>query len=106
MIDSIKTGSQITCTITSEPRAASKRLTIARLMRRDPANARALRKGQEDRRRSTPTKIRGGRTWYIRPKAGKVCIPRPGNSWTMKLTPDLVNDLKAVEPYLSIEKNA
>jgi len=103
MLDDFKPGSRIQCTVTSEPRTHKARSTVARLMRRDRQIQRALRRGQRIRRQTTPTKIRGGRTWYIRPKPGKVSHPRQGESWTMILTPDIVPDLRSVEHHLEIK---
>jgi len=103
MIDQLTPGERLRVTVTSEPRTHKARSTVMRLMRRDPDNRRALRRGQKIRRQTTPTKIRGGRTWYIRPKPGKVCIPHAGAQWTMILTPEIIPDLRSVAQHLQID---
>lgn len=103
MLDSIKPGQDIVCTVTSQPRTDDTSQTIARLMRRDPANAKALRKGQMRRKRITPIHQRGGRRWFVRQKVGKVVHAVPGASWTMTYTPDLAPDLRSVAAFIEIK---
>ncbi len=102
--DSIKPGENIRLTIESEPKVKDRADTIARLMRRDPDNARALRRGHETRAKNPRTKIRGGRVWHIRPKPAKVVRVRQGESWNMTYTHDLRDDLRSVESFLKVEK--
>ncbi|MCC5787115.1 MAG: hypothetical protein EA423_01925 [Phycisphaerales bacterium] len=102
--DSIKPGENIRVTIESEPKVQDRADTIARLMRRDPDHARALRKGHETRARNPRTKIRGGRVWHIRPKPAKVVRVRKGESWNMTYTHDLRDDFRSVESFLKVEK--
>lgn len=101
---SFKPGQSIKCTIKTAPRAAAPTKTISRLMRRDPAISKGLRRGQELRRRRMHAYIRGGRMWYDREKAARIARVAPGNSWIMPWTPDLAADLDAVGQYLTIEK--
>ncbi|MBX3365212.1 MAG: hypothetical protein KF866_10635 [Phycisphaeraceae bacterium] len=96
-------GKMIECTIQSVPLAKGPKDTIARLMRRDPATAKALRAGQRIRRQTTPTTGRGGRVWYIRPRCGKVVKVAKGQSWQMPYTPDIARDLESVASYLSVK---
>lgn len=99
----LKPGQTITCTVQSEPTSQSKRLTIQRLMRRDPETIRALRRGQRLRQVNAQFHQRGGRPWQVRERCGKVVHPRVGNSWTMTYTPDLEPDIESVRKHLSIE---
>lgn len=103
MLDSIKPGQDIVCTVTKEPRTDNPRQTIARLMRRDPANIKSLRKGQMRRRRITPVHQRGGRRWYVRQKVGKIVHPIEGATWTMTFTPDIAPDLRSVAAFIEIK---
>jgi hypothetical protein len=96
-------GQTIKCTINTAPRAAAPKMTISRLMRRDPAIAKGLRKAQDLRRRRMHAYVRGGRVWYDREKAARIARVAPGNSWTMPWTPELDADLASVSGYLTIE---
>lgn len=97
-------GDQIRCTITSMPRAQDKADTIERLMRRDPAAVRALRRAQRMRRQRMHSYIRGGRRWYAREHPAKVVRVAQGESWDMVFTHDIKPDLQSVGSYLKIEK--
>ncbi len=95
-------GQTITCTIKAEPGTENARQTIQRLMRRDPASTRALKRGQKARGQRMRIKTRGGRPWRVRERVGKVVHARPGNSWTMTYTADLEHDIASVEKFLEI----
>lgn len=102
-IDSLKAGQSIECTVTSAPRADAASKTIARLMRKDPAKARGLRRGQTLRARRNHRYIRGNRVWYAREKAAKIVRVVEGEAWSMTFTFDIASDLKSVEKYLNIQ---
>ncbi|MEO1008098.1 MAG: hypothetical protein AAFX79_06005 [Planctomycetota bacterium] len=106
MLDSLATGTQVTCTITSEPRSDAKAKTISRLMKLDSSIQRGLRRAQRRRRQSMRVYTRGGRDWYAREKASKGGIVRQGETFTLTYVPHLAPDLRSVEPYLSIESKA
>lgn len=97
-------GQTVRCTITSEPSVKDREDTIARLMRRDPAINRSLRKGQKRRDQNMVIYNRGNRDWYKRATCGKVAIVKAGNSWTMPWTPDLAADFASVGQHLKVEK--
>lgn len=102
-IDSVKPGQTIRCTVAKEPKAQGPRITIERLMRRDPENKKALADAQAVRRRRKNVYVRGNRFWTSREKAAKVVRVTGGAAWQMPFTPDLAADLRSVEPYLKIE---
>jgi hypothetical protein len=104
MLDTLAAGDRIRCTVKSIPAAASGTKTIARLMRKDPTNAKALRRAQDLRRRRMRSYIRGGREWYVRENPAKVVRVTPGQTWEMPFTFDLAPDLSAVEAHLDIQK--
>ena len=104
MLDGIKAGQTIKCTITGEPKAQDAADTIVRLMRRDPDIKRALTRAQRLRRQRMHTYIRGNRVWYDREKSARVARCVQGNSWTMPFTHDIAKDLASVEGSLKIEK--
>jgi len=77
-LDSIEPGQNVRITVEAEPRSAGARKTIERLMRRDAANAKGLRRAQGLRRDRTNSYIRGNRLFHARPKAARVvrALPR------------------------------
>lgn len=104
MFDSIKPGTKITCTVTKAPRGEGRISTIERLMRRDPAAAKALRKGQTRRLQNLNVYNRGNRDWTSRVPCAKVVRVATGETWNMTFTADLVPDFKSVESYVSVKK--
>ncbi len=99
----VNPGQTITCTVKAVPGTDNACQTIQRLMRRDPASIKALKKGQKARGQRMRIKTRGGRPWRVRERVGKVVHAREGNSWTMIFTPDLEHDLASVERFLDIK---
>jgi hypothetical protein len=97
-------GDQIRCTVTAVPRAQDKADTIARLMRRDPATVRALRRAQRMRGQRMHSYIRGGRRWYAREHPAKVVRVATGETWNMVFTHDILPDLRSIDSFLKIEK--
>lgn len=104
MIDSIKPGQTITCTIKKAPVAHGARRTLQRLMRHDPSIRKGLRHAQQLRAKRMHSYIRGNRVYYSREKAARIARMAEGNSWAMTLTPDIVPDLRSVEQYIDIKK--
>lgn len=103
MIDTLKPGQEIRCTVSSMPRSKAKADTIARLMRQNHETAKGLRRAQAHRKRTANIHNRGGRDWYARAKAGKNLRVAAGESWTMVYVPHLRADIASVEQYLTIE---
>ncbi len=100
--DSLKPGQNVACAVARLPRSTDDLDTIARLMRRDPANKKALRRAQKLRRQRLDVHNRGNRMWTSREKAARVVRVAPGESWTMAYTPDIAPDIRAVEAFLTI----
>lgn len=103
MIDSLKPGQKIRCTVLKLPKAAADRKTIERLMRRDPAVTRGLRKSQSIRAKTTLVYNRGNRDWVQRQKVGKIVRLAAGNSWSCLFDLGVASDMKAVAKFLKIE---
>lgn len=101
-LDSLKPGQAIRCTIAKLPRTDDLRDTLARLMRNDPVNRRALKKSQRLRRQNMNVYNRGNRDWTSRKTVGKIVMVKPGQTWSMHFTPDLTPDFRNVEAYISI----
>ena len=96
-------GTKIRCTINKVPRAAGTVETIERMMRQDPANAKALRSSQKARETKNNFYIRGNRIWGARAKCAKIVRVVEGNSWEMIFTPQVGNDMAAISDYISVE---
>lgn len=96
-------GTQLTLTVSRVPRSKAGRDTIARLMRLDPANAKALRGSQKAREEKNNFYIRGNRLWGSRAKCGKIVRVAQGEQWSMAFTPQIGPDLASVDQYLDIK---
>lgn len=103
MTSQFKPGQTVKCTVLKLPRAAADRKTIERLMRRDPAVVRGLRKSYRLRARSTVVYNRGNRDWVQRQKVGKIVRLVPGNTWTFPYDLGATHDLAAVVDFVKIE---
>lgn len=102
MIDSLKPGQNVRCTLVKLPQAASAGKTILRLMRRDPVVVKGLRKSHKVRQRTTVIYNRGNRDWVQRQKCAKIVELRVGNDWTMPFDPSIAPDMRSVSEYISV----
>lgn len=103
-LDNVKAGDVIRCTVSTAPRAKAPGDTIARLMRRDPTNIRALRRAQMLRARRMHRYIRGNRLYTSREKPARVVRVVPGATWQMTFTPDIDADIRSVAAYLTVDR--
>lgn len=103
MSATFKPGQTLRCTITKAPRARAARKTVERLMWRDPAVAKGLRKGHKARRRTTEIYTRGNRDWVKRQECARIVEVVRGADWSMVYHHDLAADLASVKDYLSIQ---
>jgi hypothetical protein len=103
MIDSIKPGQTVKCTILKEPLTTDDKQTVMRLMRKDPAIQRRLRRSQMMRRRNMVVYNRGNRDWYKRDLVGKIAVVKAGSTWEFTYTLELGRDMKVVERFLKVE---
>ena len=103
MIDTLKPGQTIRCTVLKEIGTHSARSTVLRLMRCDPEIKRALRGAQHRRMKRLIVRSRGGRPWAVREKSASIAQARAGQSWTMTWFPHIAPDFRSVERYLKIE---
>jgi hypothetical protein len=101
MSDVLTPLNTVTFTITKAPRKLSHRKTLQRLMQLQPDVRKGLRALQKQRRQhDNNTYIRAGNPWTDRAKATRLTRVEPGATFTLKLTAQIIPDLKAVEPYL------
>lgn len=103
MLEKLKSGQNITCTVNKAPRAAAAVSTIARLMRLDPDSKRALRAAQRVRRQTTVVYNRGNRDWVQRRTCARVVRVSRGQTWTMPYSADLAADFRSVQDFLTIK---
>ena len=102
-ISSYTPGQNLHCTIDKLPRTADAVATIARLMRMDPVNKRALRRAQRMRRQRMVVYNRGNRDWTSREICARIVRVEVGKTWTMRFDFNIAPDLAAVAQHLKIE---
>lgn len=93
--------STVTFTITSMPKNERGIKTLRRLMRMQPEVQKGLsmlarRRRQTDNRPTT----RAGRIWIDRKRPTQLVKVLVGESFTLRITPQIIGDLKSVEKYL------
>ncbi len=103
MIESLKAGQSIRCTVVKNPRNAGNRKTLERLMRLQPLTKRGLRTAHHKRQQNLVVYNRGNRDWTKRESCGKFVLPVSGQSWTMVFTQSLAADLKSVAACIKVE---
>ncbi|MCC6426690.1 MAG: hypothetical protein IT435_07695 [Phycisphaerales bacterium] len=103
MLDSLKPGQKITCTITKAPRGEARISTLERLMRRDPVANKALKKGHKRRQQNLNVYNRGNRDWTSRVKVAKVVRVDAGEAWSMVFTADLLPDFKSIAEFIEVK---
>lgn len=102
MLESIKPGQSIACTITKVPRSHGGRETLSRLMRMDPDIQKKLRKSQTRRRQNMLVYNRGNRDWTSRKKCTRIVEVAAGAVWTMTYTPHVAPDLRSIADCISV----
>ncbi len=101
MADAIAPNNDVTFTIAKPPRREAERKTIQRLMRLQPDVQRGLNKLARKRKLHDNRYVtRAGVDWVIRVKTTKLTRVEPGETFTIRVTPQIINDIKSVEKYL------
>jgi len=103
MLDTVKPGQTIRCTVLRNVKKDDDAQTIVRLMRQNPEIKKRLKKAQEYRMRNLFIRSRGKRPWAVRKTSSKPAHASEGATWTMVYIPHLMNDLASVSKYLKIE---
>ena len=93
----------MTFTVRTAPRTTAGRKTIERLMGMQTEIQRG-RSHLATRRRlkDNVTYIRAGRKWVNRKRVTKLAVAEPGETFTLLVTPQIVNDLRSVADHLEI----
>ena len=97
-------SSTVTFTITTLPKNERGRKTLNRLMKMQPEVQKGLsmlarRRRQKD---NIPTK-RAGRIWINRKKPTALTRVEIGESFTLRVTPQIIPDIKSVAAYLEMK---
>jgi len=103
MLQNLKPGQTIRCTIAKAPRAEAKADTIVRLMQQEPAIQRGLRRAQRRRRQDMVVYNRGNRDWYKRETCGRLVKATKGASWTMQYSHHIAPELRSLEGFVTIQ---
>jgi hypothetical protein len=102
--DKIVPNTEVTCTIIKAPTRPASRKTIERLMWMQPHAKKDLSMLQRRRKqKDIKYTIRAGRVWFDRPRATRTVRCEKGASFTLNVTPQIVNDLKSISKYLEIK---
>ena len=101
MSDLITAGNDVTFTIAKPPRREAERKTIQRLMRKQGHIQKGL-KALQKRRRQIDNRpyIRAGCIWVDRAKATRLTRVEPGETFTIRITPQIIPDIQSVQQYL------
>ena len=96
---------EVTFTVSKMPRRPADRKTIQRLMRLQPEIVKGMKSLQKRRRqRDNVTYMRAGVPWTNRAKATNLTRVEPGATFTLRLTPQILPDLRSVERFLEAKK--
>lgn len=88
-------------TVKQVPLEPRRQHTIQRLMRMNAKVQGALNRLSRDRKRHKNRRCnRAGRIWVARVECTKLVTVREGAQFTLRLTPQIMADLKSVEKYL------
>ena len=96
-------NTEMTFTIVKDLSRPAARKTIERLMWMQP-QVKKDHSMLQRRRKQKDIKytIRAGRVWFDRPRATRTVRAERGASFTVNITPQIVNDVKSVLKYLEV----
>jgi hypothetical protein len=104
MLDNVKPGSKIRCTITAAPRTDAAADTLRRLMWMDADIKKGLRKAQHRRRQDMVVYNRGNRDWYKREKCARIATVEPGATWAITYSHQIAPDIASVQDLIKVEQ--
>lgn len=104
MADLIAPSKTIKFTVKKAPLRVADRKTIERLMRMQRPIQNVLQHLSNIRRNERNyRRQRAGRMWMVRSPMTRVTRVEKGETFTLRVTPQIVNDLKAVAKYLDMK---
>ena len=98
----VSMGSQARVEIIKTPSNAAALKTVRRILAKDERIAANKRRAKESRAGSMRVKQRGGRPWEHRPKMKHAVDGVVGEAGTVKVTQDVLNDLKSVSRFVKV----
>jgi hypothetical protein len=94
----------VTFTVTRLPKTEAAKKTLARLMRMNPRTQAALKRLSHDRAvNRNVRRPRAGRIWISRARATRVVAVDLGQTFTLRMTPQIMPDVRSVIPYLTVK---
>ena len=104
MADTIAPTKTVTFTIKKVPDREAQRKTIRRLMRMQPDVQRGLQKLAHRRKlKDNITYIRAGVEWTNRKRTTKLTRVAVGETFTLRITPQILKDIASVEQFLDAD---
>jgi hypothetical protein len=104
MSDVLTPTKTVTFTITRVPRRVADQKTLARLMQLQPEVQKGLKALQKKRdREDNNTYIRAGVRWTDRAKATRLTRVEKDATFTLRITPQIVPDIRSVEKFLDMK---
>ncbi len=101
MAADIAPNTDMTFTVRAVPKHAAQVKTIERLMGLQTSAQRSRKKVARQRAvKDNVTYVRAGRPWVNRARATKVVRCEAGAEFSIRVTPQILNDVKSVEQYL------
>jgi len=98
----IALNTDMTFVVSEMPTRSAPVKTIERLMGMNTDAQRARQKVSRQRAvKDNKTYVRAGRPWTNRVRVTKVVRCEPGAEFSIRVTPQIVNDLKSVERFLT-----
>ncbi len=100
----VQPGSRINITVTKTPTNESAAKTLSRIFAKDVNSKSARRDRKKLRTAFTDGRQRGGRIWYVRPKAPRLVMPEKDSACTVLATVDVIRDLGSVTRFVDVKQ--
>lgn len=102
MATTIPATGKVTFQISKLPSTPAAKKTITRLMRMNPKSQRTLSRLADNRVKNlNERRPRAGRMWLTRVRVTRLVNLAVGEKFTLTMTPQIINDVKSVEQFLS-----
>lgn len=99
----VQPGSQINITVTKTPTNEWAAKTLSRIFAKDVNSRSARRDRKKLRTANTDGRQRGGRIWYVRPKAPRIIMPEKDSACTVFASVDVIRDLGCVSRFIAVK---
>lgn len=102
-MDTIDPGSTIHVKIVKQPTNAAAAKTLVRLLSKDAAMKKEVKRLSQTRKTGARASRRGGRNWQIRMVKQHRLKGNIGESGTIAATPDVLRDLENVSRFIQVQ---